>query len=284
MAQTTTTSATNAILAKYIEAQIREALQATLIMPQLVRQADLRGKGSLTWAVNQWPKLTAAGVAETADIAASEVTLGQATITVGEVGISVESTDLSSEAGGPTPEEYAARGAMAIRQKMDSDLCGLFTGLSASVGSTGTEFTLDTLIDGLTKLEMADVQGQKFIVLHPKQAGVLRKLIAGASGSQASYYVTGAVDPSLKAIPGFVCDFLGAPVYMTSWVPKINTNADFCGAIFTPEAFGMATLRDVRVEPQRDASKRATEMVVTSAYGVGELDDTCGVRLISKVA
>lgn len=37
----------------------------------------------------------------------------------------------------------------------------------------------------------------------------------------------------------------------------------------------------VRVELQRDVTLRATEVAVTSAYGVGEIDDPSGVALQS---
>lgn len=284
MAQTTSTSVASAILAKYIEQKIRESLQAALVLPQMVTQADLRGKNSKVWSSNKWAALTAAGVAETADITGTESTVAANDITVSEVGIAIDVTDLSAETSGITPDMYAEQGKIAIAQKMELDLATLFAGFSTSVGSTGTELSLDTLIAAIQALDTANAQGSKWCVLHPRQVGAFRRLIAGTSGSTAAFYGTGAVDPTIKAIPGFVGDFLGVPVFQSTHVTKVNTNTDYCGALFTTPALGMATLRDVRVEPDRDASARVTQMVVTAAYGVGELDDACGVKIISKVA
>lgn len=285
MAQTTTTSVTSAILAKYIEQQIRESLQAALVLPQMVVQADLRGKNSKVWSSNKWASLTAAGVAETADITGTEATVAANDITVSEVGIAIDVTDLSAETSGITPDRYAEQGKIALAQKMELDLATLFSGFSTSVGTTATELSLDTLISAIQSLETANATGAKWIVLHPRQVGAYRRLIAGTTGSTAAFYgSSGVVDPAIKSIPGFVDSFLGIPMFMSTQVQKINTNVDYCGALFTSNALGMATLRDVRVEPDRDASTRVTQMVVTSAYGVGELDDACGVRIISKVA
>jgi len=281
---TSTTSVTNAILAKHIEQMIRERLMATLVMPMLVTQGDLRNKRSKTWSTTQWGEVVAAGVNETTSLEAQEMTLGKADITVGEVGAVLEPTDLSVETSGITPEEYADRGAKAIRQKMESDLCGLFTGVTQSVGTTNTELSLDTLIKAIETLETADDEGPYFGVLAPRQVGAYRRAIAGASGSQASIYATGLVDPRIKAIPGFVGDFLGVPLFRSTHVPKANANVDFVGCFFSVEAFGMATLRDVRVEAERNAKARSTAMVATSVYGVGEIEEARAVKIISKVA
>lgn len=284
MAQTTTTSVASALLAKYVEQKIRESLQAALVLPKMVTQADLRGKNSKVWSSNKWASLTAAGVAETADITGTESTVAATDITVSEVGIAIDVTDLSVETSGITPDMYAEQGKIALAQKMELDLATLFSGFSSTVGTTATELSLDTLIQAIQTLDTANAQGQKWLVVHPRQAGAYRRLIAGTSGSTAAFYGTGAVDLSIKSIPGFVGDFLGIPVFQSTQVQKVNTNVDYCGALFTTAALGMATLRDVRVEPDRDASSRVTQMVVTAAYGVGELDDACGVRIISKVA
>ena len=38
--------------------------------------------------------------------------------------------------------------------------------------------------------------------------------------------------------------------------------------------------RDFNIEMQRDASMRGWELNATAAYGVGELDDSYGVKLV----
>ena len=60
-----------------------------------------------------------------------------------------------------------------------------------------------------------------------------------------------------------------------------GTTGDYKGAVFHPEALGLAMMQDLKIETQRDASLRADEIVATSVYGVGELNDTYGVELHS---
>jgi hypothetical protein len=40
-------------------------------------------------------------------------------------------------------------------------------------------------------------------------------------------------------------------------------------------------MQDIQIESQRDASLRATELVATAVYGVGELFDNYGIGLNS---
>lgn len=284
MALTQTSDIAVLLLAKYVEDQIRAALRAALVLPKLVMQKDLRGKKSKVWSSPQWPKLTAAGVNENADLVGTTVTPTADDITVSEVGIQVDITDLSKETSEVTPEEYSRQGVIAVKHKMESDIAALFSGFTNTVGTTNTDLDLDILIAAIEKLETLENEEPMIMVLHPRQVGTYRRKIAGASGSTASYFARTGVDPTVKLIPGFVDEFIGIPVFKSPYVPKINANVDYCGALITPSALGMAILRDVRVEPDRDASARVTEMVVSSAYGVGELDDSCGVGIVSKVA
>lgn len=285
MALTTSSDIAVLLLAKYVEEQIRKGLRAALILPKFCAQGDLRGKKSKTWSVPQWPTLTAAGVAENASIVSTTVTPTADDISVSEVGIGVDLTDLSQETGDVSPDQYAQQGVIAVKHKMESDIGALLSGFSTSVGSTGVELSLDTLIDAMKEKEdNNDVEDPSVFVLAPRQVAAYRKLIAGASGSQAAYFASGVVDPAVKTIPGYVDTFLGVPIFMSPYVPKINADVDYSGVLMSLGALGMAILRDVRVEPGRDAKARVTELVVTSAYGVGELDDDKGIRVISKVA
>ena len=57
------------------------------------------------------------------------------------------------------------------------------------------------------------------------------------------------------------------------------TTGDFKGAVFHPDALGLAMMQDLKIETQRDASLRADEIVATAVYGVGELNDTNGCEV-----
>lgn len=286
MAQTTTTTIAVLILAKYIENQVRKALRGALILPRMVRQKDMKGTGSLVWSVPKWPTLTAAGVAEGAALVPGAVTPTANDITVSEVGIAVELTQLSKEAGiAADPSDYVEQCTIAVKHKMESDIGALFSGFSVSAGSTGTSLTLDYLIKAMELSDTAnDVEDPRVIVLHPRQVGDYRRAIAGTSGATASFYATGLVDPLIKQIPGFVGDFLGVPIFQSPYVPKINADVDYAGVLMSINAIGMGILRDIMVDPQHENLARSDVFAVSSAYGVAELDDAKGVRIVSKVA
>ncbi|HUS91406.1 MAG TPA: hypothetical protein VM695_06120, partial [Phycisphaerae bacterium] len=67
----------------------------------------------------------------------------------------------------------------------------------------------------------------------------------------------------------------------TTEVDTANSGADRAGAMFVPEAMTLVQLRPLRVEYQRDAAARTTEVVATNVYGVGENVDTHGVPIIT---
>ena len=80
---------------------------------------------------------------------------------------------------------------------------------------------------------------------------------------------------------GMVGTLFGVEVSQTSVCPTANSAADRTGAMFSSDAIGLVTKRPPRIEMQRDASARGTELVATVAYGVGELVDTAGVPIIT---
>jgi hypothetical protein len=47
--------------------------------------------------------------------------------------------------------------------------------------------------------------------------------------------------------------------------------------IFHRDAFGLAMMKDITIESQREATKRGFDIVGSAIYGVGELYDTAGV-------
>jgi len=59
----------------------------------------------------------------------------------------------------------------------------------------------------------------------------------------------------------------------------IPADDDVVGVIADKSAMAVLNSVETRTEKQRDASMRATEIIITSDYGVFELDDTKGAGL-----
>ena len=83
--------------------------------------------------------------------------------------------------------------------------------------------------------------------------------------------------------------FQGKPLAPINGVPifedgniTIDASDDAVGVIADKTAVAALTSVETRTERQRDASLRATEVVMTSDYGVFELDDTKGAPIYLK--
>jgi hypothetical protein len=80
---------------------------------------------------------------------------------------------------------------------------------------------------------------------------------------------------------GFIGMLGGVPVYQSSLVgleAVIGGNdGDYACGIFHKDALGLAMMQDIRIESQREATKRGFDLVGSAIYGVGELYDGAGV-------
>ena len=78
---------------------------------------------------------------------------------------------------------------------------------------------------------------------------------------------------------GFVGRLAGIDIFESTVVSGASAGA-YEGAVMSADAIGYMLKRDMRIEEERNASKRATEFVGTMAFGVSELFDTYGVKLL----
>lgn len=292
MAQTTTTTLDAWVPSELISADILQETRPNIVVAGLV-QRELLGAGQgKVWEQTQLPTTAAASVSEGDDLAATARTPATtASITIGEVGLSTEVTDLALETAILNDLAVWARSSgRAIAQKVDGDLCGLFAGLNGSgsgaVGTSGSNLSVADFIEAIYTLELANAPGQKVCVLHPAQKMDLFTALTAASNGAAVFtnlpeLVREGRLPDGLSTNGFWGVFCGVPIYVTTEVDTANAGADRAGAMFVREALTLVQLRPLRVEYQRDASARSTEVVATIAYGVGENVDTFGVPIIT---
>jgi len=292
MALTNTTTLDAWVPSEMIAADVLEEARPNLVVANLVQREFLAAGQGKVWEQTQLPTTAAASVAEGDDLtAAARTPTTSASITVGEVGLSTEVTDLALETAVVGDLAVWARSSgRAIAQKLDGDLCALFAGLnstgSGEVGSSGSDMTVDDFIEAIYTLELSNAPGLKVCVLHPVQKMDLFNALTDSSNAAA---VFGAVPELIRegrlplGVPanGFWGAFCGVPIYVTTEVDTANAGADRAGAMFVPEALTLVQLRPLRVEYERDASARSTEVVATIAYGVGENVDTYGVPIIT---
>lgn len=281
---TTRTSADDLYLANVLDTQVIEANYSATVMRPLMRNYDLSGKPSDTAKFPRWPALTAASVAETADLANTQIATTSVTATVGEVGIMTTLTDALTEddilAG---VGDYGRQLGRALADKQDADSAALFSGFSNATGVTTGGLTTATILSAVAALAARDVPGPYVGVIHPTQMFQLQSEIAASS---ATIWASGG-DSRIGNANAYQGNLLGVEWYQSTNTPT-NTRATvavYDGAIFSAnQALVFVSKRDARSEMERDASARATEIVVSSRYAVAELVDSYGQVLYSNQA
>lgn len=278
---TTTSNADELSFYELVDTMIIDAAYSSTVMRPLVREANLIGRPSDTHKFPIWPALTAAAVAETADLSNTAINTTSVSITAGEVGIMATLTDEQNEddiLSGPDP--YAAQLGRAVADKWDADLAALLAGHANESGTTGTALTQADFLAAIRALDSRDAPKPYVAVLHPVQAAQLGSDIVTNGGNIWGGAGDGRFGSQDRHMFG---RFFGVDVYQST---NVSTDAtDYDGAIFSRgQTYGMVVKRNVRVEYERDASMRVTEMVVTARYGVGELVDTYGQGLTSGVS
>ena len=273
-----TTSSTLDDLFVNIIAQARFTAEEQSLMMGLVTQYNIGAQAGKTIQVPKYPAIAAADLTEGTAMTSTTVSTSSVSVTVGEVGAQVLLTDLAAMGAGNPAEELGTVLGNAIATKMDTDLIALFDGFSGSIGSAGAEITVADLFKAAATLRANKVTGVINAVVHPYQAYQLK---ANLTNTFANPNGGDLQNEAMRN--GYVGTIAGINVYESANV-SIDGNDDAKGAVFAPEALAIAMKRDFQIEPQRDASNRAFELNATAIYGVGELDDSFGVEILSDAA
>lgn len=276
---TTTTTYDDVSLAAIISDEVKDALMAVVVTPGLLDFYDLAGQESKAVKIPKADKFTASAVSEGTELTNTALTSDSVTLTASEIGIMATITDVLELSDIP-----AAHGARlrqlgrAMGDKLDVDICALFSGFSTAVGATTVDITLSDLLDAIYNLEVNDAAGLGGIVavLHPRQTADLRTEL---EADAASLY-TSKTDTSIsKAMAGYFGSWFGIDVFQTTNVPTANAGADRAGGIFIRNyALGLAQKWAAKVEPMRWAPIRGWVLVASAMYGVGEIEDSAGVN------
>lgn len=273
MANESTTTTLNDLLPSIVAEALFVASERS-IMRGLVRNYNVGIGSGKTITVPKYPLVSAAAVAEGTDLSNTAVSTGGATLTVSEVGIMTTVTDLAQRASASNVIADVGRlFGEAIARKMDQDLTALFAGFSGVIGDGTSAITAAKIAEAIAKLRNAGVSGQDiYCVVNPLIAYDLKSALTNAYANPNA----GLIQNEAMAT-GFVGTLFGVPVFETSNVAE--TDGDSVGAVFHRDALGLALMQDISIETQRDASLRATELVATATYGVGELFDGYGLGL-----
>jgi N4-gp56 family major capsid protein len=279
-----TTSTLDDLIAPIVaEAQFVAAEKS--IMRGLVKNFTVPANTGKVLQVPIYPKQTALALTEANDLTPSAISTSKKDITMAEVGLMTNVSDLSlNHSPSNVIADVGRLFGEAIATKIDNDLMALFGGFSTTVGSATTTATAALVFEAVARLRSAGVPGSDLaMVLHPLVAFDLKSALTTAGTT--AFAGTGNSDVANEALRmGFIGMLAGVPVYETSNMPDASgnfpgTTGDYKGAVFHRDAIALAMSSDIRIETQRDASARATELVGVATYGVSEIHDSYGVEM-----
>ena len=268
-----TTSTTLDDLFVNIIAQARFTAEEQSLMMGLVTQYNIGSEAGKTIQVPKYPAIQAADLQEGTDMSSTTVSTSSVSVAVNEVGAQVLLTDVATYGAGNPALELGTVLGNAIATKMDQDLLALFTGFTAAFGAAGQEITVADLFKAAATLRANKVTGVINAVVHPYQAYALKANLTNTFANP-----NGGDSQNEAMRNGYVGTIAGINVYESANI-AIDGAGDSIGAVFAPEAIAIAIKKDFGIETQRDASLRAFELNATAVYGVGELDDSFGVKM-----
>jgi len=164
----------------------------------------------------------------------------------------------------------------AMAQKVNVDVCSAFSSFSSSVGSTGTNITNANILTAVDTLQTAKAEGQLHCVLHTHQ---WYDLMTESNSPLADASKTALADKLYMQY--FYDDIYGLRWFTTQDVQSANAGADWCGAMFSPEAIGLSWGQDFDLEVEWDKNSQVWELLMTAYWGVGIADTNCGLKLVT---
>ena len=245
----------------------------------LIEQMNLP-KGAKQVTVPKVGQMTISDLTDGFDIV-DEEEIGMTTVdlTASEVGAKVILTDkLIRQSANNIFSIVGRQLGDAMARKKDTDVHALYSGLNGGTTFGGSVSMSLANVAGA----IANAKGQKF----GSQIYILQHPFATFDIANTAVTATGAA----AGIPdGFATDLLqnffsnirplnGVPIFEDGNL-SVDSSDDAVGVIADKSALGVLKSVDTRTERQRDASMRATEIVITADYGVFEIDDTKGAPL-----
>jgi N4-gp56 family major capsid protein len=254
------------------------------IARQIVTAFDYPANAGKVLQVPVYSALTAAALTEGSAPSAANSNAQSVNVTLGEIGVYVQVTDLLRDsAQRDVIADLGLNAGRAIAEKMDTDVFSLFNSFSASVGTQDSAITVDNLFEAIATLRANKVSGPLFAVVGPRQALQLKKALYNAGGTVATASGLG----SAILDRGFIGTIGGCTIFESTLVKSdLDGDADselnMVGAVFAPTAIGHAMRGGISMETQRQATTRATDVVMTAVTGQAILQNSHGVKIVGS--
>jgi len=282
MAQTATTgnleNAQRIILAsaRYTEEHNAPALA-------LIEQFRLP-KGSKQVTVPKVGQMTMSDLVDGQDII-DEEDIGMTTVdlTASEVGAKVILTDkLVRQSADNVFSMIGRQLGDGMARKKDTDVIALWPNLNGGtvLGADGRDMNTANTHAVISNAKAGKFGNQLYLIHHPNAVATLSKQSATTADTAAAGGLTSGW--SVDLLQNFYSGLRpinGVSIFEDGNIDKVSGVDSGYGVIADKTAMAALTSVDTRTERQRDASLRATEVVMTADYGVFELDDTRGAAV-----
>jgi hypothetical protein len=238
------------------------------------------GRGGNTRTGYQYNAGTAKTIVETDDMTSEAFTpSATVTLTPGEIGLQYFITDkrIATDAPEQIRTDAATELGNAARDKIEQDLLGLFSSLTAgTMGSaTGTVTWGEVFAAASVVRATAKNRGMPlYCVLHEYQWHTLAKATSVAGITLQSV-------PDRLVGPGgswYVGSAAGITFYATTNI-SVSAGTAAYGAMFMRDAIAYDVRAPIRVEVERDASRRGFELNMTTSYAYGVWRPTFGCAI-----
>ena len=236
-------------------------------------------KGAKQMTVPKVNQMTMSDLTAGQDII-DEEEIGMTTVdlTASEVGAKVILTDKLVRQSAPNVMSIIGRQlGDGMARKKDNDVLALYTNLNGgSKLGAATKFMKASNVHAIIAYAKANKFGsQLYILHHPNAVAYLSKESAVVASSGSAAMPEGWSQDLLGNFWSGLRPMNNVPIFEDGNITADSAD-DGIGVIADKSAMAALTSVDTRTERQRDASLRATEVVMTADYGVFELDDTRG--------
>jgi len=271
-----TTTTTIDDIVEIAVAEARYTVQANTFVHDLVTVKDISGTPTKSARFPKFGAVTASEVAEGTDYSGhQDLATSSVELTVKEVVAGTIITDLAKSSSREDVGIAAGRVlGNAIAKYMEQDVVALFDSFTTNaIGATNVDITVANWINAKTLLAAANAPEPYYAVISPYVEEDLIQLLSGNT-NQFGNSVTETIVRT-----GYVGNPYGVQTYRSGNITE-DGNGDVKCAMFSREAVGMVIKWDPQIEIERDASLRGYEVIMTTAYNVGVIDETFGCEML----
>lgn len=271
--------------------ETQRAVEATLVLANLVKRFDSEvADGGDTLTVPKISNFTAYAKAANTAVTLNAPTESYFTLTLNrhyEASYLIEDR-LKTQSKYNLLTEYSGKAGYAIAAKIDSDLAGLYSGLSQSVGNATTDVTDANICRAIQYLDDADApQTERYFVFKPAALAAMRQIAKfsqyDALGIAPSVVTAGGLANGSTVVKriapnGFVGVAYCLQCYMsTNLTEEAGTSDTVHNLVFQKEAFALGLQLKPRTQFQYKQEYLGNLATTDAIWGFGEFRDTFGV-------